>query len=238
MTRKPYILASILTAALAGSAVADFEPFVAGNAAATTGDHTTAAAAFERAIELHGWSAGALFDLGNAYASSGRPGPAILAYERARLLAPRDRAVNANLDHVREAAGISVSSPTRINTVLATLSSDDWTWIGTAAFAWSLLRRTARPLAIGGIITSVFAMTAAVAIAPGSTDAVIVRSETARIAPTATAEAAFTAPEGENVRIEQLRGEFVYVRDGDRSGWIPNSAVERVIPADRHATRT
>lgn len=248
MTRKPYLLAPILIAVLAGAAAADPEPFVAGNAAATTGDHATAAVAFEHAIELHGWSAGSLFDLGNAYASSGRPGPAILAYERAQLLAPRDHAISANLEHVREAAGVSVPAPSRVHAVLATLSPDEWTWLAIAAavlgclgvvgFAWSIRGRTARTLAIAGMITSAFAMTAAVGVAPAANDAVLVHADTARIAPTTAAEAAFTAPEGEDVRIEQRRGDFVYVRDGDRTGWLPNSAVERVIATDRHATHT
>lgn len=245
MIRKPYLLASILTAAFAGSAGADPEPFVAGNAAATTGDHTSAAAAFEHAIELHGWSAGALFDL-DAYASNGQPGPAILAYERAHMIAPRDHAISTNLEQAREAAGVTAPSASRINAVLATLSTDEWTWFaiaaailacgGVVAFAWSLRGRAARAVAIVGILASAFAMTAAVGVAPAANEAVIVRGETARIAPTAAAEAAFTAPAGENVRIEQRRGDFVYVRDGDRSGWLPSSAVERVIATDRHAT--
>ncbi len=248
MTRKPYVLASILAAALAGSAGAAPEPFVAGNAAATTGDHAAAAIAFEHALETHGWSAGTLFDLGNAYASSGRPGSAILAYERAQLLAPRDHAIRANLEHVRETAGVTVAAPSPIRAALATLSSDEWTWVAiaaailacasVAAFAWSLRTRAARALAIASVVAGAFAMTAASAVAPGEDDAVIVHGDTARIAPTAAAEAAFTAPEGENVRIEQHRGDFVYVRDGDRSGWLPASAVERVIATDRHAAHT
>jgi len=204
--------------------------------------------AFEHELDLHGWSAGALFDLGNAYASSGRPGSAILAYERASILAPRDHAIRANLEHVRESAGVTSTAPSTIHAALATLSSDEWTWIaiaaailactGVIAFAWSLRGRTARFLAIAGISASAFAMTAATAVALPTDEAVVVHGETARIAPTSVAEAAFTAPEGENVRIEQRRGEFVYVRDGDRSGWLPTASVERVVATDRHAAHT
>jgi hypothetical protein len=39
------------------------------------------------------------------------------------------------------------------------------------------------------------------------------------------------------VRIEQRHGDFIFVRDGDRTGWLPSTAVERVITTERHAGR-
>ena len=53
----------------------------------------------------------------------------------------------------------------------------------------------------------------------------------------AAAEGAFTATDGEQVQIEQQRGEYIYVRDDDRAGWLPRSAVERVVddPSVTHA---
>lgn len=246
MTRKRYLFATALVATLAGPAAADPDPFVAGNAAATTGDHTAAAAAFEHAIEVQGWSAGTLFDLGNAYASNGRPGPAILAFERAHLLAPRDHAITANLAHTRDAAGVTTPAASWINGTLGALSADEWTWIAIAAgilacagmigYAWSVRRRGTGALAATGVVAGALAMAAAVHVAPSPCDAIVVHADTARIAPFAAAEAAFTAPEGEDVRIEQERGDFVYVRDGDRSGWLPRSTIERVVARDRHVT--
>src|SRR5271154_2724545 len=57
-----------------------------------------------------GYSAAALYNLGNAYARTGKPGLAVLNYERARLLEPNDPDINANLRHVREAAGLPAES--------------------------------------------------------------------------------------------------------------------------------
>ena len=47
-------------------------------------------------------SAPALFNRGNALVREGKPGPAILAYERAQQLAPRDPAIAVNLQAVRD----------------------------------------------------------------------------------------------------------------------------------------
>ena len=66
----------------------------------------------------------------------------------------------------------------------------------------------------------------------------MLRADTARIAPFAAAEAAFTAPEGEVVHVEQERGDFVYVRDGDRTGWLPRTDVERIVAGERAGAHT
>jgi len=53
-----------------------------------------------------GHSAAAFYNAGNAEARAGHPALAVLDYERARLLAPTDADIAANLRHVREAAGL------------------------------------------------------------------------------------------------------------------------------------
>src|SRR5579871_2411722 len=54
------------------------------------------------------YSADALYNLGNSYARAGKPGLAVLSYERAALLAPGDADINANLEYVRAAAQVPV----------------------------------------------------------------------------------------------------------------------------------
>jgi tetratricopeptide (TPR) repeat protein len=223
------------------TASASADPFVAGNAAAAHGDHATAASSFERTLAEHGWSTNALFDLGNAYASTGQRGLAILAYERALVLSPRDAAVATNLAHTREAAGIAQPMPSRTRGQLSRLSSDEWTWIAIAAVLlaaagmssrawWPSQRGRTGSLAVLGAAIAVLAFGAALVVAPARSTAVVIHSDTARIAPVAGAEEAFPAGEGETVQIEQQRTGYVYVRDGDRSGWLPDRAVERVLP--------
>ncbi len=51
-----------------------------------------------------GYSAAGLYNLANSYARAGKPGMAVLNYERARLLSPNDPDVEANLRFVRSSA--------------------------------------------------------------------------------------------------------------------------------------
>src|SRR5580658_10885631 len=52
------------------------------------------------------YSADGLYNLANAYARAGKPGLAVLSYERAALLAPNDADIDANLAYVRAGAGV------------------------------------------------------------------------------------------------------------------------------------
>ncbi len=54
------------------------------------------------------YSADRLYNLANSYARAGKPGLAVLSYERAALLAPADQDINANLAYVRAAAHVSM----------------------------------------------------------------------------------------------------------------------------------
>jgi tetratricopeptide (TPR) repeat protein len=218
-----------IAALLILTATTSADSFVAGNAAAAHGDHATAATSFERTLAERGWSTNALFDLGNAYASTGQRGLAILAYERALVLSPRDAAVATNLAHTREAAGIAQPVPSRPHAQLARLSSDEWTWIALAAVLlaaaamsarawWPSQRGRTGSIAGFGAAVAVLAFGAALIVAPARSTAVVVHAE------------AFPAPEGETVQIEQQRSDYVYVRDGDRYGWLPGAALERVLP--------
>ena len=68
------------------------------------GDFAGAAAAYEKILSAEGPRASVYYNLGNAYQNLKQYGPAILAYERARLLTPRDPDLLANLALARKAA--------------------------------------------------------------------------------------------------------------------------------------
>src|SRR5271154_3612109 len=63
-----------------------------------------------RADAPAGYSAAGLYNLGNSYARAGKPGMAILNYERADLLAPGDPDIEANLRLVQTSAHLPVES--------------------------------------------------------------------------------------------------------------------------------
>ena len=56
-------------------------------------------------------SAASLYNVGNAYARAGKPGLAVLNYERARLLTPDDPDLAANLATVRRSAHVATTTP-------------------------------------------------------------------------------------------------------------------------------
>lgn len=189
------------------------------------------------------YSAAALYDLGNAAARAGRPAEAILEYERARLLAPRDADIRANLHYVREQAGL----PQPVGfTQYARLGNPNLLfWLGTIGIALAgasfLLRRltTKRGVfvaaaALGAALTAL-SIADAIATAPMLRAAVVMQAADAAASPVGAAEPLFTLPPGDLVRSVDAHGNFVLVRDlQNREGWVPRSALAPIIPtADR-----
>src|SRR5260370_40408335 len=81
-------------------------------------------------------SAPALFNRGNALVREGKPGPAILAYERAQELAPRDPAVAVCLKAVRDTAGLAAPTPSWWQSAARALTMNEWAWSGSLALAF------------------------------------------------------------------------------------------------------
>src|SRR4030081_3271382 len=92
-----------------------------------------------------GYSAPALYNLANAYARAGKPGLAVLNYERARLLEPNDSDIDANLRHVRKAAGLPPESRNGFGRMASIGRPRILAWVGAAglilAGAGALLRK-------------------------------------------------------------------------------------------------
>src|ERR1700679_140544 len=61
------------------------------------------------------YSADGLYNLANSYARAGKPGVAVLNYERAALLAPDDPDIDANLEYVRASAHVPSEPGTRFS---------------------------------------------------------------------------------------------------------------------------
>lgn len=66
------------------------------------GNYDEAAALYSEVMEREGISAGLLYNLGNAYYKLGRTGEAMVCYERARKLEPGNKAINQNLNFLRQ----------------------------------------------------------------------------------------------------------------------------------------
>ncbi len=169
------------------------------------------------------------------------PGRAVLDYERARLLAPRAPEIRDGLARAQAAVGLPATRAGLLESAVERLSPDEWSRIALAALAlaavaatgaaWRARRRWTVPTAVAGLILGLAAGNAAWRTAPQRTEAIVVGANTvARIAPFASAEEAFVAPEGSRVAIGRIHEGFVRFRSERREGWIPSSAVEPIIP--------
>ncbi|HYD48238.1 MAG TPA: BatD family protein, partial [Terriglobales bacterium] len=107
-------LFALLLVVLAMPAMAAEGPqssFFAGNSAYAAGRYEEARQAYE-AVLRSGWESAAVrFNLGNSYFKLGRKGLAIVHYERAAQLAPRDPDIEANLSFARSATGADDCRP-------------------------------------------------------------------------------------------------------------------------------
>src|ERR1700719_3103831 len=81
------------------------------------------------------YSADGLYNLANSYARAGKPGLAVLNYERAALLAPDDADINANLEYVRAFAQVPAEPRSRFARIVQAANPILAAWIGVLGMA-------------------------------------------------------------------------------------------------------
>jgi hypothetical protein len=189
------------------------------------------------------YSADGLYNVANSYARAGKPGLAVLNYERASLLAPDDPDIRANLDYVRTAAGLPKQSHSRFERFARSTSPALAAWlgvlgivlIGAASLAWKL---TSRPRAawitviLLGVALSGLTVSNAVVVEPQLHEAVVLINQTpARVSPVPMGATAFVLKEAETVSTLARHDDFLLIRTPDgRSGWVARAAVGSVLP--------
>jgi hypothetical protein len=188
-------------------------------------------------------SANALYNLGNAYARADQPALAILNYERARLLAPDDPDIEANLRFVRTAA--QQPSPTRSRWVRAVtaLPPTLTAWLGVAGIScigiglitglratrYRTLRRSG---VVVGVLLIAWNVASGLALWPAVHAAVVVTEATPiRVAPVPMGDPVFTLPLAETVEVTATHEDFVLIRTRTgKTGWAARSNVVPVVP--------
>ena len=187
------------------------------------------------------FSAPALFNEANAAQREERFGPAILGYERARLLSPDESSIKQNLRIAREKAGVNAPAIPLWHRPAHWLGFDGWAIVGSCALfiGCALLfgiryvpRRTARWICAGCGTALLMAM-AAIGLRWNELDRAVIQNAhtTVHIAPARDAQGTFELKAGDLVTAKREYGEFVLVRTLDqRSGWVNRSDLERVIP--------
>ncbi len=216
---------------------------VAGLAQASPAPPNPAQAGLAQAAQPSRYSADGLYNLGNSYARAGKPGLAVLSYERAALLAPGDPDITANLSYVRASAHISTKSLGTFARASQALSPTWAAWLGVVGVVLAglaLLAKRMKPglrwVRAGGVVLGValvaLAVSSAISLWPQMHEAVVLIDKTpARVSPVPMGDAAFSLPEAETVTMTAAYGDFILVRTRDgRSGWVTRTNIGAVLP--------
>jgi tetratricopeptide (TPR) repeat protein len=192
------------------------------------------------------------FNLGNAHFRENKLGLAILDYERARRLAPRDPDIAANLRFAEQRLEVDdVNTPPHawqryLRSIMESRSTTEWGMYELAALWLTALaigaciyipRLRTGLLAIAaaafvGFAASVFALGREVLNDRMTPAAVVVAAETdARFAPAPDSTTHFKLTEGTRVVIREDRGQWQFVERADgQQGWVKSDSIERVVP--------
>jgi hypothetical protein len=190
-----------------------------------------------------GYSAPALYNQANGDAQKGNIGLAVANYERARLLAPDNADIAANLKWVREHAGLQTATPSLIDRATSWASPNTMAllgWMGLVLVGAGILSAQSIPqfrlgsrLAAGaGIALLTLSLASAIAAWQTSHQAVVLTQDAAaRIAPVSNGETSFKLHPGEMVSIDGHYNDFTLVKNSaGHSGWVAQNDITPVIP--------
>jgi hypothetical protein len=189
------------------------------------------------------YSAPALYNLANAYARAGKPGLAVLNYERAKLLDPNDPDINANLHLVREAAGLPPTSRSRYDRLVGFSSPRMLAWLGVLgllmAGVGALLRVRAKThrgkllvAMLAGFCLLGLSVGNAVAVWPILHEAVVTaHSAQVRVSPVTTDAPLFELPEATTVTLRAEHDDFTLIQTATgRTGWTQRANIVPIVP--------
>ena len=222
------------------------------NAAFSASDFTKAAPLYQGTIDREGFTAARLFNLGNAYAKLNQTGSAVLCYERAALLAPRDADIRANLKFIRSAnTAMLEPAPSLWKAPLYWLSLHEWSWMAavglvllTAAILTKIfpvsrpvcLQRAAMPLLASGLA---LALPGGLALQQRGAETQLAILTTSgpvlRLSPFPTADPVDASPPlpGQRVIPGERHGSWVHLSlpGSSTAGWVPEQDIALIIPA-------
>ena len=222
--------------------------FSTANALYDEGKFAEAAAVYEK---IEPKTANVYYNLGNAWFRQDKLGLAIVNYERARRLAPRDPDVVANLKFAQQKLGVSdVNAPPRawqrfLRSAAKSRTLNEWRLYELVGLWMVVLSVGAYPflpkLRMGLVVASVAAFFgfAVSAFALGyrtvnertAAEAIVVADGTdARFAPFPDSTVHFRLPEGAKLAIREDRGQWLFVERADgQQGWVNAGSLERIV---------
>jgi hypothetical protein len=189
------------------------------------------------------YSADGLYNLANSYARAGKPGLAVLSYERAALLAPGDPDVNANLAYIRASAHLSEKPRSRFARLIQAMSPTSVAWLGVLGLALVGMGLVARKVAsrflwiancaiLLGVALIALTASNAMLMWPRMHEAIVLIDQTpARVSPALMGDTAFVLREAESVTMTAEHEDFILVRTGGGlSGWVARANLGAVMP--------
>lgn len=218
------------------------------------GRFAEAAQAYEQLINQGAADSAVYYNLGNAYLRQGNVGQAIVNYQRAAQLDPRDAAIQANLAAARAQAidqfpaesGSPLDNFTAVSNRYATMNELALLALGLwflFGLLWFVYRqsgdgRLRDMLQFGVILTGLLVLLAVAAMGSrliGDSDrmtAVVTTESISVSAEPGAGATTFDLHDGAEVEIVAQRGDWVQVSlpGGQVGGWLPAEAIEAVSP--------
>ena len=232
---KALLLVCLLGASLSFAAPAPdvSTPFARGFQEYQVGGYTLAAETFGE-VSRKQPSVGAFFNLGNAQWQDGEKGEAILAWERAQWLSPRNAEVRNNLAFARKQSQINAPELAWYEVCSTWLPPGAWGWLSAGSFWLALAlvllpgifrwRRNDWQQAGAAASLAVFLLTtpALVGVATRAKLGVVrVPEASLLLTPTREGQSLLRLSAGEVARQIGQRGDYVRVRTGsDLEGWL------------------
>ena len=221
---------------------ANADDFARGQQAYERQDFPAAVQSFALAVS-NAPSAGAYRNLGNAAWLGGDVAKALLAWERAAWIDPRDADVRNNLQFAREIAQLEAPDLTWGEIASTWLPVDWWAWLacGSLWFAVSLAvlpavlrwRKSGWQQAFMAIGLGIFLLSLPAnygAVTRTNLGWLLVAETPLRLTPTAEGEPATKLAAGEPARLLRSRGKYLLIRTRLATGWVEREQIGRICP--------
>ncbi len=230
-----------------GALASPANDFGAANKLYDAGKFSDAVAAYEK---IEPKTAALYFNLGNACFRAGEIGKAIVNYERARRLSPRDPDILANLRFAQQKLGVDeVNAPPKawqrmMRSMIDSHTPGEWSafelvgiWLATLAAGLALwLRRVRTALLVASAAAFIWLVVAGSALSYQKFNewttplaVVVTRQAEARFAPLPDSTVHVRLLEGTEISVLEDRGQWLLVERADgQQGWVTREAIELI----------
>ena len=216
--------------------------FGSGATAFRNGDYATAAKVFSDLVTQQP-ATGTFQNLGLAEWQRGRRGQAVLAWERALWIDPRNEASRENLRFARKVAQLEAPQLAWYEVASTWLPVNAWAWLAGASLWLAVMMVMLPPIfrwqrrgwhqAVAALGLAVFLVCIPAMLGVSSRARigfVLERNTSLRLTPTRDAQMVTTLGAGEPARIERARGNYLLVRTSFSQGWIERTQFGRICP--------